>query len=307
MNTLISSRDIRNGSGQLGTYTNFTAIAGNFTIVPGSVTGLNRYTDTYNIETTINSLVVTLPSPSNVMIGWQCKINVNMRQVIGAIGTMATLTINDHLGNVVFVFFSLMNLGSITTSVMTYPSATFTLRDSTPTWIVDPDYPEKGKVLFVVTFNSINNTSTGYPFLQTISSVGNAYLKASSIDVNFLFPATITFIRPTNISLDSGFYSTGALPFSTIGFLKTGVYSIIGIITLTGVTNTTQFRIFLNGTTVVPIMISYNSAGSAQFLIKGFYRFIAGDTIQIQSGKTVVASSTTITTESYFNFNYVGN
>jgi hypothetical protein len=314
--TFSSSRDIQVGNAQLGTYTNFTTISGDISLVPGAgVSGLTKYSDVYNIEPT-TSITVTLPSPSNVMIGWRCKINANLRQTTTTRGSIATLTINDHLGNTVYVFFTLMYInGTSTPNRFSYPSAVFTLRDAT-TWIVEPDLPEKGKVGYVTTFNNISPlVGLGYPMLRQASSIGRGIVFANDTNINVLYPGSavpVTFRKDLfSYCFDPSFYSVSGSPFNAITFIVTGNYSFEFPMTIDGSAVTgCQFHVLLNGVTIIPSMVA-SVTGSvvelAQYIIKSQYRFTAGDSIQIMAGKLVVAGTATVSTSSLLSFNYLGN
>jgi hypothetical protein len=75
---------------QLGQTANITTSA-DISLVPGvNVTGLTKFVNKYNIITN-SAITVTLPSPSDVTIGWRCKI------ILTSSANTGILTINNHL------------------------------------------------------------------------------------------------------------------------------------------------------------------------------------------------------------------
>jgi hypothetical protein len=301
---LDADQDIIVGSGRLGTLTRFTSTANNMSIVPDvNVTGIMRYTSVYVIDIATTS-TITLPSPSNVSIGWKCKI------FVGILATIVSVQANirDHLGNIIFSFYSIRAPRSNSERPM-YSSATFILRDPT-TWIVEADYPQINYQDYSLVFNSL-----GYPIFLRTSLIGTLIVNSSNgvqVNVPFITPTLLMFnvnIGGTS-AVDPEFYTfNGGSPNITIN--KSGNYLVTyipAIVNSGGATsNNLQFALLRNGIAVPFICNSTTFISSTGFILKSILQVTAGDVINIVGGKTIVSAGTsTIAAGSILNIKFLG-
>jgi hypothetical protein len=311
-NTRLFGRDINTGSGQLGCTANLTTVDTDFSLVPGvNVTGLTKYYSTYNIEPSVDNLVVTLPS--SVSLGWKCKLVVLFANpaVVGT--TINTFTVNDHLGTTVFVFNSGQTI-SAALATSTFQSATFLLKDATPTWIVQPDFAESLQLGNAITWHPTNN----FPIYKQLNYIGRLGLRGDgTTDINVLIvtPALVGFSTTNSyggitdfLTYDTSFYT---ITNTRITFLITGTYFIQYLIVVqnSGGATTTNivFQLRVNG--ALPLLPAFVKLGNINTSWEVRYpgRFTAGDFIELLGGKTVVSvGSNTIDTFSSVIVQYLG-
>lgn len=306
--------DINTGSGQLGCTANLTTVNANFSLVPGvDVTGLTKYYDTYNIEPSVDGLVATLPSPANVSLGWKCKLVLLFANPVTVGTTINTFTVNDHLGSPVFVFNSSQTI-SAALATSSFQSATFLLKNATPTWIVEPDFAERLQLGNAVTWHPTNN----FPIYKQLNYIGRLGLRGDgTTDINVLIgtPVLVGFSTTNSyggvtdfLTYDTSFYT---ITNTRITFLVTGTYFIQYLIAAqsSGGATTTNivFQLQLNG--APPILPAFIKVGNitTSWEIRYPGRFDAGDFIELLAGKTVVsAGSNTIDTFSSAIVQFLG-
>lgn len=301
MSLIKSNFDVLVGNGQLGTYTNFTSAATAISLVPGvNVTGLDRYTSVYSIETANATTTVTLPSPANVIDGWQCRIYANLRLT----SSDAQMIIQDHLGNTVFIFYSFSSV-IVAANRIIFSSATFMLNGST--WVVEPEMPQLG-----VAYSTMNFNLSGYPRFTQKQLSGRLYFSANDTDdVNVLFSSNtpIRFLTGGNGTFDPTFYTftnnTSNIVVNVAGNyqLSYAIYaSTSGSATKTGI----QFAVQVN-TVTVPFVCATSGFGiSGINLIKANLQLNAGDSIRIIVGKLAIVAGVINIDRDYLNINYLG-
>jgi hypothetical protein len=307
MASLIADQDIIVDKGRLGTLTRFTNVTSTISLVPGvNVAGIGRYTSNYLIDTNLSVTDVTLPSPSDVSIGWGCKINVGLLPV----SLPSIINIYDHLGNIVFIFYNVLTTSPATagSTRVTYTSANFILRDSN-TWIIEPNLPQTTFRTSSLIFNSL-----GYPVYLSRSLIGNATLNASASgnNVNRLFSdnTAIIFGISGGGIIDPNFYSYNDST-TIITFNRKGSYDLNAILQITNtggaLSSGLQFKLVRSGVDI-PFYCNYSPVTTQYpYSIKAKMHMDVGDTMSIIAGRLATTAGTTVVgLESNFNIKFLG-
>lgn len=268
--------DITINGGALGEMVSVTASA-NFSLVPP--TTFSKYYNVYEVtaETTIT---ITLPSPTNVTLGWYCRISL-----ISATGA-GKLLIVDHLGADVATLDSNTSFGKVRASV------TLTLVEATPAWCEAYSVPSVGGTLQMIASNT-------YPTYKQFN-FGLLFSRCSSaVDVNSLIDVALPWNNATNLTFDSEYYSFAG-GNSRVNSLISGVYHyscIIGIAnTLLATQTNLLIRPRINGTTFVSSFIVF--ASTIQPFTDGVYwldcevYMTAGSYLEIMVGKSLISVGT---------------
>lgn len=273
----LSCGDIYVGGGSIGESVQVTSTA-NFSLVPPTV--FSKYYNLYEVSTN-NAIIVTLPSPTNVELGWSCRISM-----ISSTGT-GSIEIRDHLGGVVARLTSNIAAGQARQSVV------LTLVESTPAWCAGYQVPTLGTSTQVLVMDAqpsfkLLNYGTLY---SLISNAGTS--------VNTTTDVAIQWNNPTNLFIDNDYYTFSGSN-SRINAVVSGVFkfnSIIGInnVALATLTNL-RIRPRINGVTFVTSFIVYltpiSAFASGVYWLNCMVYMAAGSYLEIMVGKSATSVGT---------------
>lgn len=273
----LSCSDIYVGGGSVGESVQLTSTA-NFSLVPPTV--FSKYYNLYEV-TTNNAIIVTLPSPTNVELGWSCRINM-----ISSTGA-GSIEVRNHLGAVVARLISNVAAGQARQSVM------LTLVESTPAWCAGYQVPTSGTSRQVLSMDA-------QPSFKPIN-YGTLYslIDNPGTNVNTTSDVAIEWDNPTNLFVDNDYYSFSGSG-ARINTAFSGVYkfnAIIGInnVALATLTNL-RIRPRINGTTFVTSFIVYltpiNAFASGVYWLNCMVYMTAGSYLEIMVGKSVTSVGT---------------
>jgi len=274
--------DLDVNAGYLGESVSITNVTTNVSLELGiAPLLLTKYYSTYTIQTE-SAITVTLPTSSNLNIGWYTRIDL-----ISNTGT-GSITVLNGVSNIA-------QLNGNTITARQRASVNITLIDST-TYVSLYSLPLYGTSNLLPLY-----TSNGISLRNNIFCCFFSYCDISSgtpIDANVSISVPLRWINPTGQFFDSSFYTIANNTRITV--LATGSYKFSGIIGINNSGGSTQantiIRPLLNGTTfltsfnITPGTI--NSFADGVYMFDGIFNLNANDYIEIVVGKTIVSSGT---------------